>query len=371
MPKTSSMREVLASRRRAAMRVVTAGKLDAMLVTHPPDVGYLSGFSGEDSYLVIGGGWSSLITDGRFAEQAAKECDGVEIVVREKSLTDSAGKALGGRRVRKLGYQKAHISVAVQEDLSRDVGRRKLVGVSGLMAPLRAVKGAEELTQIRKAVRIAQKAFGELIAGGAKPLVGRTERQIAAQLEYHMRSLGADAAAFETIVAAGPNGSRCHHQPGQRRVRKGEALLIDWGARVNGYHSDLTRVVFLGTIPPKLAEIYDVVRRAQEAGIAACRPGVRCKTPDAAARDVIESAGYGKEFVHGLGHGLGRQIHEAPWLAKKRRARLRAGMVVTVEPGIYLPGVGGVRIEDDILITLRGHRQLTAVPKSLEQAVLH
>ena len=353
------------------MRRAHAEKLDALLVTHPPDVGYLSGFTGEDSYLLVGRGWASLITDGRFAEQAEKECDGVEIVLRAKSLTASAGKALRGRGVRRLGYQKAHTSVAVQEELSRDVGRRKLVGVSGLVAQLRTVKCAEELTQIRKAVRIAQEAFGVLTAGGAKSLVGRTERQIAAQLEYHMRALGADAAAFETIVAAGPNGSRCHHRPGERRLRRGEALLIDWGARVNEYHSDLTRVLFMGTIPPKLAEIHDVVRRAQEAGIAACRPGVRCETPDAAAREVIDSAGYGKEFVHGLGHGLGRQIHEAPWLAKKRIARLRAGMVVTVEPGIYLPGVGGVRIEDDILITPRGPRQLTAVPKTLEEAVLH
>jgi Xaa-Pro aminopeptidase len=290
--------------------------------------------------------------------------------VRKDSLTASLVEAIKGRRVRRLGFQKNHVSVGGRERLAKEISERRLRPAAGLISALRVTKGPEELRLMRKAVRIAQQGFAELIAGGAKGLVGRTERQIAAELDYRMRLAGADGPAFQTIVASGPNGSKCHYRPADRRARRGEALLVDWGANVAGYCSDLTRVLFLSRIPPELAEVYEVVRRAQAAAIAACRPGVACKTPDAAARKVIESAGHGKEFVHGLGHGVGREVHEAPGLARGSKTRLRAGMVVTVEPGIYLPGVGGVRIEDDVLITSSGSRRLSSVPRALDRAVL-
>ena len=290
--------------------------------------------------------------------------------MRTGSLPASVARAIKGRGVRRLGYQKQRVTVAAAEQLAGEINPRRLRPVEGLISALRVVKDPRELKTMRKAVRIAQQAFAELIARGAKGLVGRTERQIAAELDYHMRLAGADRPAFETIVASGPNGSNCHYRPGDRRLKAGEALLVDWGASVEGYCSDLTRVVFMGTISPELAEVYEVVARAQAAGIAACRPGSACKTPDAAARKVIESAGYAKQFVHGLGHGIGREVHEAPGLARGQKKRLRAGMVVTVEPGIYLPGTGGVRLEDDVLITPGGCRQLSSVPKALDRVVL-
>jgi Xaa-Pro aminopeptidase len=232
------------------------------------------------------------------------------------------------------------------------------------------IKDAGELRAIRQAVRIAEEAFGRLVAGGVKALAGKTERRIAADLEYLMRRCGADAAAFPTVVAGGANGSRPHHLPGDRRVRRGEPVLLDFGVRRGGYHSDLTRVVFLGRIPRKLGEAYEIVRRAQQAGIRAVGPGVSCRSPDVVARGIIEQAGYGQAFLHGLGHGLGLEVHEGPTLGAKATGRLRAGMVVTVEPGIYLPGVGGIRIEDDVVVTAAGRRRISTLPTEIEAMLL-
>ncbi|MEI7836583.1 MAG: M24 family metallopeptidase [Planctomycetota bacterium] len=284
------------------------------------------------------------------------------------SLAAAAAVAIRGRKVRRLAVQTG-MAVGDQQQLSAALGARTIVPCAGLLVG-RMVKDAGELRAIVRAVKIAETAFRRLTAGGAGEFVGQTERQIAAKLEYLMRLAGADAAAFPTIVAAGPNASRCHHLPGDRRVRRGEGLLLDFGARRDGYHSDLTRVVFLGSIPPKLGLAYEVVRRAQQAGIDAVGPGVLCKGPDGVARAIVAEAGFGPEFVHGLGHGLGREVHEAPGLGGKAAGRLRAGMVVTVEPGIYLPGVGGIRIEDDVVVTASGRRRLSSLPTEINAMLL-
>jgi Xaa-Pro aminopeptidase len=361
----------LAGRRRAVLRQAGCrGETAALLVSRPVDVSYLSGFTGDDSALLLGRGWSVLVTDGRYDEQAADECPGVELHVRRQGLPAAVAEALGGRNVRRLAVQADHLTLRWRCHLERHLGSRKLTGVDDVTGPLRAVKDDAEVRAIRRACRIAEEAFRQVTAGGAKALVGRSERDIAAELDYRMRLAGAEASSFETIVAAGANGSRPHHRPGERRVGKAEAVLIDWGARVAGYCSDLTRVVFTGRIPPKLVEVYEVVRRAADAAVARVRPGVACKTPDRAARDVIEDAGYGRQFVHGLGHGIGREVHEQPTLARRNGQRLRKGMVTTVEPGIYLPGVGGVRIEDDVLVTAGGRRRLSSLPTDLDAAVL-
>ncbi|MDH3583872.1 MAG: aminopeptidase P family protein, partial [Phycisphaerae bacterium] len=199
---------------------------------------------------------------------------------------------------------------------------------------------------------------------------GMTEQEVAARLEYHMRCGGADGPSFPIIVGAGANGSIPHYMPGRARVKKHGTILIDFGARYRGYCSDMTRVVALGRMPRKLAEIYKIVLNAQLAGIDAIGPGVPLKKVDAAARAVIDGAGYAKHFRHGLGHGIGLEIHEEPRLSARSRGELQPGQVVTVEPGIYLPGVGGVRLEDDILVTDRGHRNLCRLPKSLESAII-
>ena len=345
------------------MRRAAAEKVDAVLISRAEDVGYLSGFTGHDSFLLIGDGWARLITDGRYGEQAEEQCPDVEVHVRKGDVAESVAEALKGRRVRRIGVQSEQVTLRFHKVLVSKLPTKRVKPLTDLLAPLRAVKDDAEVRAIRKAIRAAEKAFKEVRAMGAKAWVGKTERDLAAELDYRMRLAGAEGPAFSTIVAVGSNGARPHHQPGSRRIKRGSAVLIDWGAQVAGYCSDLTRVVFIDRIPPKMAEVYEAVRLAQAAGIAAAAPGVGCKTVDAAARRVIEEAGYGAEFVPSLGHGLGRQVHEFPGLGRKAKKRLSAGMVVTVEPGIYLPGIGGVRIEDDILVTRDGCRRLSALSR--------
>jgi Xaa-Pro aminopeptidase len=359
-----------ASRRRRALKRAAEQGAGALLVTRAEDVQYLSGFTGEDSFLLLGAGWATLITDGRFGEQARRECGGLEVRVRRGPMPGAVAEALKGRRVRALGVVSAAVTVALSDQLAWAVAKRRLKPVADVMAPLRAVKDAGEVRAIRRAVRVAQRALRELLAGGAAGLVGRRERDVAAELDYRMRCAGAQEASFETIVAAGAHSSRPHYRPGARRLREGQAVLIDWGARVGGYCSDLTRTFFLGRIPPKLAAAYRAVLGAQRAAMRACRAGVKAGVPDAAAKRVMESAGFGAGILHGVGHGVGLEVHEGPVLGRGARTRLRAGMVVTIEPGAYLPGIGGVRIEDDVLITPRGARRLSSMARSLQAARL-
>ncbi len=369
---------IYASRRKAAFvsAIKKVGSLDAVLINGVQDVSYLSGFSGEDSMLVVGKNWACLLTDGRFGEQAQWECPGCEIRVRTgESLSVAAATVMKTHRARRLGIQAEYLTVAQHNALQKAMveiagkSARTLL-LTELVLNLRSCKDDGEVRAIRKAIVVAEKAFLELIGRGAKWFVGRTERQVAAELEHLMKDGGASDPSFESIIGTGAHGSLCHYRPGDTKIRRGEALLIDWGALVDGYCSDLTRVVFIDTIPPQMAQVYEAVRLAQEAGIAAIRPGATGKTVDLAARSVIEKAGYGDKFVHGVGHGLGRQVHELPGMGKLAKVRLKAGMVVTVEPGIYLPGIGGVRIEDDILVTPQGRKRLSTLPRDLESMVL-
>jgi Xaa-Pro aminopeptidase len=363
-------RRVLAARRRAVLREARQTKsICALLVSNPVDVGYLTDFSGEDSYLLFGDSWAVLLTDGRFSEQASRECPGLELHVRTGRMSRGIRDVLVGRRVRRLGLQAEHMTLRMYEMLEKALGKT-LVPISDAVAGARMVKDESELRAIRKAVRVAEDAWGDLVSQGAKFFVGRTERQIAAELDFRMRLAGADGPSFPTIVAAGANGSLPHYRPGECKIRKNQSVLIDFGAWVEGYCSDLTRVVFTGTIPPKIHEIYQVVLSAQQAGIAAVRSGVHARTVDAAARDVIRQAGYGEDFSHGLGHGLGREVHEDPGVARSCRTPLRKNMVVTIEPGLYLPGIGGVRIEDDVRVTTRGCSRLSSLPRAIEEMVL-
>lgn len=362
-------KSVYLSRRAAAWGKARASTpVDALLVSRSADVGYLSGFTGEDSLLLMNKGFACLITDGRFAEQAARECPGLEVIVRSGPMSAAVAEAARRRKVRRLGVQGGHMTLSGQAALVEALGRnRRVVTVGEALLELRAVKDAQEVAAIRRAVRIAERAFRGLIAGGARALVGRTERQIAAELDYRMIQAGADSPAFDTIVAAGPHSSMPHYRPGNTRVRSGQAVLFDWGAWSGGYSSDLTRVAFTGRIPPKLTEIYELVRSAQAAGIAAVRAGVSVRMVDLAARKVIERAGLGERFVHSLGHGIGRgrgsaEVHELPAVSRQAKGRLRAGMVVTIEPGVYLPGVGGIRIEDDVLVTAERAERLSSLP---------
>lgn len=360
-----------ARRMSALRRVFAKGGAQSMLVSSQCNVRYFSGFTGEDSYLLVGRAWATLLTDGRFTEQARTECPkAIKVFIRDGRMLDAIVEGLLGRGVRRLGIEGNHVTVAVKNSLDGGLGGIKTKVFSGEIDALREVKDETELAGIRKAVAVAESAFLSLLKGGQRKFVGRTERQVAAELEYQMRAGGADNMAFETIVACGPHAALPHYRAGDTRIRAGEPVLIDWGAVVGGYHSDLTRVVFTGRIPAQIGRIYELVRRAQLAGIAAVKAGVNCEKVDEAARAVIAAGGFGYKFSHGLGHGVGLEIHESPRLGKRAVQKLQAGMVVTVEPGIYLPGVGGVRIEDDVLVTASGRRRLSHLPTDLDEMVL-
>ena len=342
---------------------------DALLIVNPVDTRYLTGFVGADSWTLIAarGGKPVILSDARFEEQIAGQAPDATAVMRKKTLTEALETLVTRRGWKRVAVQAAYLTVAQYARIGKAVGRRKAVAWDDGLLTQRAVKDPAEVRDIVRAAGLQQAAFREL-CDELRP--GMTEAEAAAFLEYRMRTLGADGRSFPTIVAAEANAALPHAIPGRKKIEHGAAVLIDWGAKFNGYCSDMTRVVFVGRRPRGAAAakrrrtteaIYDVVLDAQRAGIAACRPGARMVDVDAAARDVIEAAGYGDRFGHGLGHGIGLDIHEAPRLSHQAdpEDRLEPGMVVTVEPGIYLPGVGGVRIEDDVLITPRGHRVLT------------
>jgi Xaa-Pro aminopeptidase len=333
-------------------------------------VGYLSGFTGEDSYLLVHRRGGVLLTDGRFGEQVLRECPGLEAVIRMGGMSEAMAQAARARRLRRLGVQGGHMTIALREALDKTAAFQRIEPVGEVVGDLRLVKGPSEIAVIRKAVRVAESAFRQLLALGRRGWVGRSERDLAAELDYRMRRSGAEGSSFETIVAVGPHASLPHFRPGSTRVRPNCLVLLDWGARVGGYCSDLTRVVQVGRIPPELAKVYGVVLRAQEAGVAACRAGAAAASVDRAARKVVEAAGYAKQFVHGLGHGIGLAIHEPPSVSGQANLRLRSGMVLTVEPGIYLPGMGGVRIEDDVVVVPGGCRRLSRLPRDRRSMTL-
>jgi len=359
------------SRRRKVFAKATANaSLQAFLVSNPVDVGYLSGFTGDDSFLLIGKDWAVLLTDGRYTQQGESGCGDIEVITRNCSMPKALGKAIKGRNIRNIGIQESHVTLGLQKAITTEIGKRKLVGIPPAVSSLRIIKDTEEIACIRKVVKIAEKAFQTLMNRGFSYWIGKTERHLAADLDHLMRLAGADKPAFETICAVGKNAALPHYRPANRKVKRGDEILIDWGATLNGYCSDLTRVVFAGKIPPLMESIYAVVLSAQQEAIDTMRPGKRCRQIDGVARKIIDDAGYGDNFLHSLGHGLGRDVHEAPGLARSIETPLRAGMVVTVEPGIYLPGVGGVRIEDDILVTAGGREKLSSLSSRVTDMIL-
>ncbi|HSW44335.1 MAG TPA: M24 family metallopeptidase, partial [Phycisphaerae bacterium] len=245
----------------------------------------------------------------------------------------------------------------------------RLVPIAGVTRDLRLIKDSAEVSTLEKAIRIAESAFLRVFFGRRfRP--GMTERELAAELQHEMLRQGADGEAFPIIVAEGPNSSLPHAVPGNRRIRRGSAILVDWGAVCRHYRSDLTRVVFVHRIPPRFRRMYEAVLAAQAEGIQAIRPGVRMCDVYERARASLETAGMVRHFTHGLGHGIGIDIHEPPSLSKRMVEPLKAGMVVTVEPGVYFPGIGGVRIEDDVLVTESGARVLSRLPKDLDLMVI-
>ncbi len=337
--------------------------VDLVLVTDLINVRYLTGYTGTNGLALIGPDTRAFVTDFRYVEQAAEQVDSSFDRRRApQDLLESIGQALPGGDLR-LGFEEAHVSVREHARLRELLPNRiELVGVQGVVEGLRAVKEPGEVAAIRAAATLADAAFEHLIAGG---LVGRTERALAVELEFDMRRRGAERPSFEPIVAAGAHGALPHASPRDVEVLTGDMVVIDWGAQLEGYCSDCTRTVAAGASTDHGAEIYRLVLEAQLAGLDAVAPGAGGRDVDAVARQRIEAAGYGEHFGHGLGHGVGLDIHEAPRLAQRSDAVLEAGNVVTVEPGVYLPGDLGVRIEDLVVVTDSGREILTSLSKEL------
>ena len=369
-------------RRRGVMR--QAAKLhnvDAVFISNATDIRYLTGCTEGAGGLLMAPGVESIFISRMYEDVVPKQAPGIEIVLPAKGLFDEVIARLNRENHRRaLGLQGNSMTWGQYSLVEKSAKRRKLVNVGDLVVDFRGVKDDDEIKLIKKCVVIAEKALADLIAGGAGYFVGHSEKQIAADLEYAMRRFGADRQGFESsgiIVASGANSASCHHMPTDRKLRRGDVLLIDWGAELDGYRSDITRTLFIGKAPQKkMADIYNAVLAANAVGVAAMKPGVRCQTVAKRAWDVIKDAGYGETIRHGLGHGLGLNIHERPGFGNGTIPRngkdviLRKNMVLTVEPGVYYDGFGGVRIEDDVVVTAKGRKCLTSFVRNLDDVIV-
>jgi Xaa-Pro aminopeptidase len=353
----------VSDRARRAIGLLPEAGVDALLVTNLVNVRYVTGYTGSNGVALIGESVCTFVTDFRYVEQAAAEVDAAFDRRRgERDLLEAVGEPLPAGPIR-LGFEEAHMSVRQHRRLRELLPERvSLVAAAGVIERLRAVKEATEVDSMRRAAALADDALRWLLERG---LVGRTEREVALELEQRIRPLGAEDVSFPAIVAGGAHGALPHASPREVEISSGELVVIDWGARVDGYNSDCTRTVAAGGCSEEAASVYEVVLGAQLAGVGAVRPGADSREVDAAARDLIEAAGHGDRFGHGLGHGVGLEVHEDPRLSQRSDDVLAAGNAATVEPGIYLPGRFGVRIEDLVVVTDDGCEILSSIGKEL------
>jgi Xaa-Pro aminopeptidase len=342
--------------------------LPALLVGAPSNRRYLSGFSGSYGWLVVTSSASFILTDSRYRLQSANESPDFnlcEIVNPGRAMPDLVKEICGELGIDRLGFEASHMSVAEHSRVAAALGDAvELVPTEGLIEGLRALKDAAEVATLRRAIAITDEVF-EAVAPRLRP--DHTESEAAWMIEKEMRERGAGSASFSIIVGAGLNAAHPHHHPGDETLGEGRTIVIDMGALVDGYHADLTRTIVLGEPDSRFWEIYDIVLEAEKKAIAGIRPGILAHELDALARDHISAAGYGDCFGHGLGHGVGLDIHEGPsirWVQPDATSQpLQAGMVTTIEPGIYIPDWGGVRIEDVVLVTENGHEVLSKAVK--------
>jgi Xaa-Pro aminopeptidase len=328
-------------------------EVDALLVSRLPNVRYLTGFTGSNGQLIVGANQALFLTDGRYTEQATHEVSDLERVTCLQGLEAPLREGCARLGVRRLGFESHDVSVHQHGRFADALPGVELVAVGEEVEHLRWSKDDDELDMLRRAQAATDEAFDDILEFLA---VGLSERHVALELERLLRRDGADGLAFDPIVAFGASAAEPHHEPTNVLLEESDIIKMDFGARWNGYHADMTRTVSFGAPAAELAKIHDVVRQAQQAGIDAVRAGVTGAQVDAAARAVIDDAGYGERFSHGLGHGVGLEIHEGPRLGKGFDHVLPANAVVTVEPGIYVPGLGGVRIEDMVEVTADGGR---------------
>jgi Xaa-Pro aminopeptidase len=341
-------------------------EVDLMVVSDLTNVRYLTGYTGSNGLVLVGGSRRDFFTDFRYVEQAAAEVDaGYERHTVSLDLLEATVEliAAGANGIPRVGFEDEHMTVKQYDKLGEKLGERAtLVGVSGLVEGLRRVKDAEEVARVAAAAEMADAALRRIVGEG---LEGRTERDVALALEQDMRRRGASSPSFDTIVAAGPNGALPHAKPRDVEIRRGDLVVSDWGGVLDGYCSDCTRTFSIGEPSPEARRVYELVLEAQLAGLHAVRAGVGGRAVDDTARAIIDRAGHGEHFGHGLGHGVGIEVHEAPRLSQRSSDELVAGNIVTVEPGIYLPGKFGVRIEDLVAVTDQGCDVLTSLSKEL------
>ncbi|PYU06889.1 MAG: hypothetical protein DMG33_06530 [Acidobacteria bacterium] len=349
------------SRRRRLCNLLQEKGLEVLIITQPANLYYLTGFTGEAGALVAMRAEAALIIDGRFTVQAREEARGVSIRLQKSTLPEAVGRFLRAARVKRVGYDPAALSVAQFRELRRAAGGGRVWReLSGLVEGLRAQKDPSEIAQIRNAARLASNVLIDILKL-LKP--GVREFEIAAEIEYQMRRRGASGPAFQTIVAFGERSALPHARPTGRKLGKKELVVLDLGAILGHYCSDITRTVFVGRAPERIRHWYRAVREAQAAAVAAARAGVECGEVDGAARRVLAGYRLDRYFVHSTGHGLGLEVHEEPRVAQGQKQRLKPGSTITIEPGVYVPGTGGIRIEDDVAVLPEGSEVLTRVPR--------
>jgi len=344
-------------------KIVKDENLDCLLVTEITNIRYLTGFSGTSARLLVFPGKSYFFTDFRYREQSSKQVRGAQVIVGQRDpLTDFPKFKPLKKKNLKLGFQAESISYSLVEKLKELLPQAILIPTTGLVNNLSIVKSADEIKLIKGAVKISDTAF-ERILGFIQP--GMREIEIAAELEYQMKMLGSEKPAFDTIIASGWRAALPHGVASDKKVKKGDFITMDFGAKYNGYHSDITRTVVLGKATPRQKKIYNLVLKAQTAGIRNARAGIVAKNLDGKVRKIISRAGYGKYFGHGLGHGLGTVVHDSPAVSTLSDTVLKPNMVITIEPGIYIPQWGGVRIEDDVVIRRNSCLVLNKAEKQL------
>jgi len=336
---------------------------DALLVTAPANVRYLTGFTGSNAQVLLAAE-PVFYTDGRYDEQSATQVPDVERRIYSASLklSDLLGKDIADRGVTRLGVEAGHMTLATEERMRKGLDGIELVPTTSIVERVREVKDASEVDAIGHAQRIAEAA----VVSSLRSFASGTERDLALAIEWAMRTSGAEGASFETIVASGPHSALPHAEPRDEPIDLDGVLLIDFGAQAAGYCSDTTRTYVGPRAPEKLRTVYDAVVRALEAACEAVRPGAKCSDVDAAARSSLERDGYAEAFTHSTGHGVGLEVHEGPTLAITSEGILEPGMMITIEPGVYLPGVGGVRVEDLVVVTDGGYENLTTLPRGPE-----
>jgi Xaa-Pro aminopeptidase len=336
------------ARRQRLLPAVAARDAAAALITSPPNVRYLTGLASSNAALLVPatGGEAVLATDSRYTLAARRDCPDLELVT-ERYIEPALAQLAVARGLGRLAFEAQEMTVERHQALAAAAPELDLVPLGHPVEELRMVKDEAELALLAQACAITSQAFDEIVPG-IRP--GMTERDLAQQLDRRLADLGAERPAFDTIVASGPNGAFPHHVPSGRPLEPGDMITIDFGARYQGYHADMTRTVILGEPADWQRDIYQLVAMAQRAGIAAATPGADVADVDAAARDLIEAAGHGAHFQHGLGHGVGLEVHEAPVVGYGRTGTLGDRVPITVEPGVYLPGRGGVRIEDTLVV---------------------